>query len=218
MDFINKYFSLNKTFLFLAVVTAYAGILFLSNSLLINDTVFYNAYSEQLSYQRAMDLFHWLNRISWIGYIIIPFTLLLKIFIVSVVLYIGILMADLSVRLSFKSVWGIVLASEGIFVLAALLKFLWFFLFAGNYDMNDISFFYPLSLGNLFDPSDINKMWLAPLQIFNIFQLLYIILLSVGLSGIDGLSKSLAERSVLISYLPGLFIWVAFLMFLSLGK
>ena len=216
MELVEKYFRLNKTGLFLGLVIAHIALLLLSSSLLINDIVFYNTYSEQLTYDRAMELFQNLKEVSWIGYVIIPFTLFTKTLFVAIVIYSGLLLINIPEKVTFKNVWGIVIASEIIFLIASLIKFLWFYLFAGNYDLMDIGFFYPLSLGNLFSYTDVDKIWIVPLQTFNLFQAVYILMISYGLSRIDGLSHSHAERAVMISYLPGMFIWVAILMFLSL--
>ncbi|MCK7532174.1 MAG: hypothetical protein MZV63_14665 [Marinilabiliales bacterium] len=99
---------------------------------------------------------------------------------------------------------------------AGVVKFLWFFLFAGNYDLNDIAFFYPLSLINIFSQEEVSRLWITPLQTLNIFHLVYIMVLSHGLTISCKIEKRDADNIVLSSYLPGLVLWIAFIMFLTI--
>jgi hypothetical protein len=73
-------------------------------------------------------------------------------------------------------------------------------------------------LGNLFSQSEVDKIWIFPLQILNIFQIIYILLLSYGLYVQTGIQQAKAEKAVLVSYLPGLVIWVTLIMFLTIGS
>lgn len=218
MDILTHYFRLNKSCLFLAIVIANMLMMWLSKSTLINEVVFYNTYSEQLSYERSMELFEGLKKYSWIGYALIPVVLLIKFSLISIIIYSGIYFCDLHEKISLRKVFGVVIASEIVFLLASLAKFLWFCFFAGNYDLNDMNFFYPLSLGNLFSQSEVDKIWIFPLQILNIFQIIYILLLSYGLYVQTGIQQAKAEKAVLVSYLPGLVIWVTLIMFLTIGS
>ena len=114
------------------------------------------------------------------------------------------------------SVFKIVIASEIVFVCAGLFKFFWFFLFAGNYDLNDIGFFYPLSLINFYKSGEVHKLWIIPLQTVNMFNMVYIFLISYGLNKICDIKKSDSDKIVLFSYVPALVLWVALVMFLSI--
>jgi hypothetical protein len=93
---------------------------------------------------------------------------------------------------------------------------LWFIFFGGNYDMFDLSFFYPLSLINLFEISEVDTIWIYPLQIINLFQIIYILLISWALKNICKIGASLSEKIVLSSYLPALLIWIVLIMFITL--
>lgn len=218
MNLLIQYFRLNKYYLFLAIIIANMLLMWLSKSVLINEVVFYNTYSEQISYDRSMEIFEGMKRYSWIGYAATPLVFIIKFTLISIVIYIGIFLCDLHEKISFKKVFGIVVASEIVFFLASFIKFLWFCFFAGDYDLNDVNFFYPLSLINLFSRADLEKVWIFPLQILNLFQIVYLLLVSYGLYLQTGISRTKTEKAVLISYLPGLLIWVAFIMFLTIGS
>ncbi|MDO9341668.1 MAG: hypothetical protein Q7T72_14245, partial [Bacteroidales bacterium] len=189
MSLLLRYYSLNRLQLFIGIVLANLIIIWLSKSVLINEIVFYNTFSEQLTYDRSLKLFEDLKRISWISYAFTPIMLLIKFSLVSLVLYIGIVFCNIQDKVSLGSVFKIVIASEIVFVCAGFVKFLWFYLFAGNYDLNDLGFFYPLSLINFFKTAEVSRFWLFPLQTVNLFHLVYIISISYGLNKVYKIEK-----------------------------
>ena len=216
MTLLVSYFNLKRSQLFVFIILGNLILTWLSKSVLINEIVFYNAYSEQLTYDRARQLYEGFQNISWVSYILSPLILLIKFSLVSLVLYIGIILNNLQYKVSLGSVFKIVLASDIVFLLASLSKFLWFYLFAGNYNLNDISFFYPLSLINIFKADEIEKIWVYPLQTVNAFHLVYLLLLSYGLTNVCKMAKSDSDKIVLLSYLPGLILWVTLITFISI--
>jgi hypothetical protein len=216
MNLVVRYFSLTRLQLFIGIVLANLVIIWLSKSVLINEIVFYNTFSEQLTWDRSIKLFDDMQRFAWIGYAFTPVMLLIKFSLVSLVLYTGIVICNIQDKVSLGSVFKIVIASEIIFVCASLLKFLWFCFFAGNYDLNDLGFFYPLSLINFFKTSEVNKLWIFPLQTVNIFQVIYIISISYGLNKVCKVENPDSDKIVLLSYLPSLVIWMALIMFLTI--
>jgi hypothetical protein len=218
MNLIVRYYNLKGSRLFILIVVLNLIILFLSRAGLINEIVFYNTFSEQFTYDRSLKLFNDMKRFSWIGYVLSPVILLIKCSLVSIVIYIGIVFIDIRDKISLGSVLKVVIASEIIFIGASLVKFLWFYLFAGNYDLNDLGFFYPLSLINFFKAGDVSKLWIFPLQTVNLFQLVYIISISFGLNKVCQIGKSDSEKIVLVSYLPAMVLWVALIMFISIDS
>ena len=216
MNLLLRYYSLKRLHLFILIVLLNLIIIWLSKSILINETVFYNTYSEQLTYDRAIKLFERMKDISWISYAFTPLLLLIKFSLVSLVLYTGVVFCNLQGKISLGSVFKIVIASEIIFIIAGFFKFLWFYLFAGNYDLNDLGFFYPVSLINLFNRTEVSNLWRYPLQTVNMFHLLYILLLSYGFISLNRINRKESEKIVLLSYLPTLILWVALVMFISI--
>jgi hypothetical protein len=218
MNWLERYFSLNGIYHFVLITVCYLVLLWLSRNILINDLVIYNSYSEQLTYERALRLFEEMERLSWINYVAIPFVFLIKFILISIVLYIGIFFCSLNTSISFGSVFRTVIACEIVFVLAGMLKFLWFYFFVSDYNLNDINFFYPLSLINLFRISEIDKVWIYPLQSVNLFQVIYILLLSSGLCFTTKLRKTDSDKVVLLSYVPALLFWIVLIMFFSIDS
>ena len=216
MNLLYRYYHLKGIILFIGIVTLSIFIAMLSRLILINELVFYNTYSEQLTVERSLELFEYMEQVSWIGYAFIPVMLLLKFTLISTVIYTAVFFFNLSDKAAFGTVFKVVVASEIVFVIVGLIRFLWFFFFGGNYDLNDLSFFYPLSLINLFEISEVNKIWIYPLQIINLFQIIYILLISWALKNVCKIGDALSEKIVLSSYLPAMVIWIVLIMFITL--
>ena len=216
MNLLVRYYNLKGFHLFIGIILANLLLIWLSKTLLINEVVFYNAYSEQLTYDRAIKLFEDMKRFSWISYALTPILLLIKFSTISIVIYIGIVFNNVQSKISLVSVFKIVIASEIIFVSAGVIKFLWFYLFAGNYDLNDLSFFYPLSIINFFNRNEVAKIWIYPMQSINVFHFIYIMLISIGLNKIYLVEKSDSDKIVLLSYIPALVLWLVLIAFLTI--
>jgi hypothetical protein len=218
MSLLLRYFNLPRFQLLTGIILVNLILVWLSKTYLINEVVFYNAYSEYLTYDRALKLFEDFKSISWVGYAFTPVILLLKVSFISIVIYSGIILYNLKSKISLGEVFRIVIASEIIFVFAGLAKFLWFFLFAGNYDLTELGFFYPASLINFFRPNEVSRLWIYPMQMMNLFHIIYIILLAYGLNKVCSIDKADSEKVVLSSYLPALIFWITIIMFLTVDK
>lgn len=202
--------------LFLGIVALNLLIIMVSQLTLVNEIVFFNTYSDQLTYDNAMELFQKMRSYSWVTYAITPIVLILKFSAVSVLIFVGIFFSELHQEVTLGKVFKVVILSELIFIAASIVKLLWFIFFAGNYTLEDMSFFYPLSLINLFSRSEVATYWVYPLQTVNVFQVLYVLLLALGLSKISPLRKQIADRVVLITYIPAMAAWVTVVMFLTI--
>jgi hypothetical protein len=216
MNLLVRYYNLKGFHLLICIVLANLILIWLSRTLLINEVVFYNAYSEQLTYDRALKLFEDMKRVSWISYAVIPIILLIKFSFISLVIYTGVVFYNDQKKASLGSVFKIVMASDIVFVLVGIVKFIWFYLFAGNYDLNDMQFFYPLSLINFFNRLEISKIWVYPMQTVNLFHLIYILSISCGLNKVSLIEKSDSDKIVIFSYIPAVILWVVLIMFLTI--
>jgi hypothetical protein len=216
MNLLTKYFNLKGLYLLITIVLANLILIWLSKTFLINEVAFYNAFSSQLTYERSIQLFDEMKKLSWISYVIAPVILLLKFLIITFVIYTGAFFYNVQTRISLSSIFRIVIASELVFVIGGFIKFLWFYLFAGNYNLNDLGFFYPMSLINFFNKSELSKVWIYPFQTVNLFHIFYILFISYGLNKICSIEKSCSDKIVLSSYIPALVIWVALIIFLTI--
>jgi hypothetical protein len=213
---LERYLSIKRWKLFSGIVLVNMLFILLSQTALINEIVFFNTYSEQLTYERSMELFSMMKSYSWTSYLLCPLVLIIKFSVVSLVIYIGVFFCDMQKDITMCKVFTVVIACEAVFVLAAATKLMWFIFFAGNYTLNDMHFFYPLSLVNLFRQSEIAPYWIYPLQAVNLFQLAYVIMLSAGLAKLSSVKRDTTDRIVFITYLPAITLWVVFIVFLTM--
>ena len=218
MGIIATCFEIKRWKLFLGILGANLLMVSISQFILVDETVFFNTYSEQMTYDRSMELFSFMRSYSWVNYVLIPLIMLIKFLVLSLVIYIGVFFLDLQREISFGEVFTVVIASEIVFVAASLAKVIWFAFFAGNYTMNDLNFFYPLSLINLFHQADLAPYWIYPMQTANLFQLLYVFMLAYGLSRISSLGRNKTEKVILLTYVPAIAIWIVFVMFLTIDN
>jgi len=207
MRIAEEYFSIRWPVIFGIITALYLTLMLLSQSL-VNEIVYYNTFSEQLTYDRAAELYGILKKRFWLTYPLFPIILLIKVTSVSLVIYAGVLLSGFQRQIPLARVIRVVTSAEIIFVL-------WFCFFAGNYTLTDINFFYPASLINLFSRQEVDSLWIFPLQTMNLFHLFYILLLIYGLKVSGKLSGADSEKIVAGSYLPALFVWIAFIMFLN---
>ncbi len=216
MKILDGYFSLKKNELLLFIIAVNLMLVWLSKTVLINETVFFNTYSEQMTYERSMELFKKIRELSWISYLVTPLILIIKFSVLSLVVYIGFFISGFHKEVTLGMIFTIVVASEIVIVLASLTKFLWFAFFAGNYTLDEMNFFYPLSLINLFRQPEVAKYWIYPLQSVNLFQVAYILLLAIGLEKVSSVKREKADIIVLVTYGSAFILWIAFIMFITI--
>jgi len=103
-----------------------------------------------------------------------------------------------------------------IFLIPSIIKMAWF-TFKSDYTLEDVQYFLPGSMLNIFDPKLLEPWLIYPIQSLNIWELAFWIALAVGLKKyLDGdfyRSMSLVAGT----YGAGLVIWVVFVTFLTLN-
>jgi len=216
MKLLEGYFNLKRNELLLGIILVNLLLLWLSKNILVNETVFFNTYSEQMTYDRSMELFQRIRELSWATYLLYPLILIVKFSVLSLVIYTGFFLSNQQDEVTLGMIFTTVVASEVIIVIASLTKFLWFAFFAGNYTLNDMNFFYPLSLINLFRQNEVAAYWVYPLQSVNLFQVAYILMLAIGIGKVSSVKREKADIIILLTYGSALILWIAFIMFITI--
>ncbi|WP_291399529.1 hypothetical protein [Daejeonella sp.] len=182
---------------------------------LFTENVIYNSYAEQLSFDRIEEIIDEQNKYSWLGYLIIPLLQAIKFFLVACCLAAGALFFDL--KLKFGQAFKVALLADVVFIVPMLIKIFWFMVIKQDYTLQDLQMFSPLSVLNLMDTKNIGVLWLYPLQLLNVFELVYILLLGFWVYQFVAKSFEKGLNMVLSSYLPALFIWIVLVMFVTLN-
>ena len=185
-----------------------------SNFLFISDSLYFNAFAETLSYERIEVILAQARQWNWVTYILFPVLLFIKLSLTTLCLSLGCYFAQN--RFSFNLFLNVSLSAEIIFLLPVLIKLLWFLFIHTDYDLNDLSQFYPLSVLNLINVKTIPNYLLYPLQTLNLFEVAYWFLLAHGVADATGFSFKRSFELVMSSYGVGLVLWVVLVMFLTI--
>jgi len=174
-----------------------------------------NFYSTQLSYEQIEQILAGQKKWEWLGYLFIPIFYLLKLSLVTLCVYTGILLLNIK-NISWNKIFGVVVIADMIFLIPSIIKMAWF-TFKSDYTLEDVQYFLPGSMLNIFDPKLLEPWLIYPIQSLNIWELAFWIALAVGLKKyLDGdfyRSMSLVAGT----YGAGLVIWVVFVTFLTLN-
>ena len=115
---------------------------------------------------------------------------------------------------NYKHYFEILVKSEFIFLIPLAIKLFWFNIFHTSYTLQDLQYFSPLSVFSFFDPKEIDTWLVYPMQLFNVFELLYWLILAYLLKDVLGKGFKDSLGFVATTYGVGLFIWVVLVMFL----
>lgn len=180
------------------------------------DNLVYNSLSEQLTENQVKKILNLQEKWKWIGYVFVPVFILLKTIIISSVIYIGVFFFSKH-DVAFKRIWNSVIKVEFVFLLVPILKTVWFYFFQTHYTLEDVQFFYPLSALNITGYKGLEPWLLYPLQVLNLFEVAYIILLSHQIGKLTQTNADTGLKIVSYSYIPALLLWVVVVMFFTLN-
>ena len=211
----NTFFSFYKHLYFAVFCLIIIFLTYISKEFLVSEEMYYTTLGEQLSYDSIEKMLALQEKWQWVGYIVIPLIYLLKFSLIAMCLSIGAVLGNQKV--SFKKLFHIVMIAEAIFLLPAIIKIVWFMFIQTDYGLEDLQFFYPLSLLSIFDAGTVAQWWLYPLQLLNVFEVIYWFALAYGLHQV--LKKSVNDMLgfVLSTYGVGLLLWLVMVTFLSVS-
>ena len=180
------------------------------------DKLLYNSLAEKFTSEQITDFFTVQKKWQWLGFLFVPIFILLKISIISTIVYIGIFFFTIN-NTSYKRIWGCVIQAEFIFVSVQILKLAWFYFFQSSYNIQDIQYFMPLSALNIVGYHGLDAWLIYPLQVLNLFELAYIIYLSYQIGQLTATNTDNGLKIVGYSYVPALLLWVTVVMFFTLN-
>jgi len=209
-----------KKLLFLVVFTFIS--IFASSYLLKVDKIIISTLSEKFSYDQVIEILDFQKKWELLSYGIILLILLIKISLISSVLYIGTFFYS-KAKVTFKQLFNTVVKAEFVFLGVGVLKIVWFYFFQTNYTLEDLQYFYPLSALNIVGYQGLDAWFIYPLQVLNLFELAYWLLLSYFIGKLaftekdKGKPMDLGLKIVASSYGSALLLWVVVVMFFTLN-
>lgn len=152
---------------------------------------------------------------QWVGYVLAPVLLFLKLSIIAAILDIGVFFYNKEIK--YGKLFNIVVKAEYIFLLVIVVKTLWLYFVVKDYTFEEVQNFYPFSLLHLFGADGLDSWYLYPLQSLNLFEIAYWLVLAYFLGKALSVKIESAFKIVLSSYGVAFFIWVVAIMFLVLN-
>jgi hypothetical protein len=166
-------------------------------------------YSENLIYNIIDNS----KKINHISNFIYPIILFVKILLTSIIIYIGINIFEINIKL--KDCFKISLISEFIFSIYSVFKTLYLYIYP-PYNLIEIQNFNPFGVCSLLENDTIPKYLVYPLQQLNLFEVGYWLLLAYGIKTLGNIEFKKALKITSLSYGVGLAIWCIFIVFLQL--
>ena len=155
----------------------------------------------------------------WVSYVTTPVLIGIKVLLVAFCLNFVKIISEKLENVKFRDILFVVLIAEFVFVIAGFYKFFNFYLVETDYTLETLQTYYPLSLINYKEAISTEK-WLAyPLQLANVFELMYWGVLAWGIWQLAD-KKISYQRSlgyVALTYGVGLLFWVGVVCFLILS-
>ena len=155
----------------------------------------------------------------WVSYAVTPILIGIKVLLVAFCLNFVKIISEKLEQVKFRDILTVVLMAEFVFVIAGFYKFFNFYLIDTDYTLETLQTYYPLSLINFKEAISTEK-WLAyPLQLCNVFEMMYWGVLAWGIWQLAD-KKISYQRSlgyVALTYGIGLLFWVGVVCFLILS-
>ena len=155
----------------------------------------------------------------WVSYAITPVLIGIKVLLVAFCLNFVKIISEKLEDVQFRDILTVVLIAEFVFIIAGFYKFFNFYLIDTDYTLETLQTYYPLSLINYKEAISTEK-WLAyPLQLCNLFEVIYWGILAWGIWQLAD-KKISYQRSlgyVALTYGIGLLFWVGVVCFLILS-
>jgi len=205
-------FKLWEAYLLITALTLL--LIFFSSNVIINDNLLYDAY-EGLSFSQIEKMIDFNKEWSWIGYAITPIILILKYLAIASVLYGGIYLVFDEREFSFSLIIKSVILADVVFWIANASKMAYFY-YQSSYSLQDINYYFPLSLTQLFEADEVNTYLYYLLQSSNLFELVYWFVLAWIISRVADIDFDKSFNNVMLAYLPAFIIWVVFVTFISI--
>lgn len=200
--------------LLLAIIFLYILFFAVSDYFIFTKSYYYSALSNQFAIARIDKILKEQENQKILFYILPPILLCIKLILISSIIFIG---TDLigNEGIGLKNCFRIVLIAEIVPILFAFVK-ISYFLIIPPQSLDDVRFFFPLSLIQVFNAKQIPSYLIYPLQLIGFFEIGYWVLLVIGINHFikKGLKKSFLV--LITTYGSALILWILLIAFLQL--
>lgn len=205
--------------LFLILIFFYSLLTFLDKTYITTDSKIFDFLAKDYPSSVVQNYMESQKKWWWVSYAITPIMIGIKVLLVAFCLNFVKIISEKLEDVKFRDILTVVLIAEFVFIIAGFYKFFNFYLIDTDYTLETLQTYYPLSLINYKEAISTEK-WLAyPLQLANVFELMYWGVLAWGIWQLAE-KKFSYQRSlgyVALTYGIGLLFWVGVVCFLILS-
>ena len=186
------------------------------NYIILSESFISQWYEGIITQMQIQEAISFLKKWEWTMILINIIIVFIKILSVSGCIYIGILFF-LNKEYTYKISFNIALKAEIVFVFFVIIRLLWLRFVNIPESLEEINIC-PLSLMQFFDIAKIEPWLLYPLNTFNVFEVLYVWMLSSLMAVALQVKFRKAFEIVFVSYGAGLLLLIVTQMFLILNN
>lgn len=183
------------------------------NEFILTNEYFQNALENQLTDDQIVTISDMSKKMAWLDHSIAILSYLLKIVVISSILYLVIILNEKTA--SFSDIIFIVSESFTIFLFPILIKILFLTFSVDTISPDELRFSSFGSLLNFFDASDMENWLKVILASINIWEAIFMVFLAIQLKEYFDNNFKKSMNNVIISYGGGLLTWVIFAAFLA---
>ena len=209
----------NNFYIFLIVLFAHIFILYFTSYFLEINSKIIDFLAKDYPSSVVQNYIESQKKWWWVSYAVTPVLIGIKVLLVAFCLNFVKIISEKLEDVKFRDILTVVLIAEFVFIIAGFYKFFNFYLIDTDYTLETLQTYYPLSLINYKEAISTEK-WLAyPLQLLNVFELMYWGVLAWGIWQLAD-KKISYQRSlgyVALTYGIGLLFWVGVVCFLILS-
>ena len=210
---------MKKLSLFILIILLYSLLTFLDKTFITTTSKIFDFLSKDYPSSVVQNYMESQKKWWWVSYVTTPVLIGIKVLLVAFCLNFVKIISEKLEDVQFRDILTVVLIAEFVFIIAGFYKFFNFYLIDTDYTLETLQTYYPLSLINYKEAISTEK-WLAyPLQLANVFELMYWGVLAWGIWQLAD-KKISYQRSlgyVALTYGVGLLFWVGVVCFLILS-
>ena len=190
--------------LFLLLVLANLTLAWFYNQHVLTREVFHNIFAERLEASRIDEYFDFTRKLSIWGYIMQPFFLMIQITFFALLLQTPLVL--MLIEIPFAKIFRLIAIASVASTLASAMQLLRLSFFDAHEISSNVLDLMPFSLAGFIDPSEYPKSALFVLGKFNLFEVLWSLILYKGLATTGQIKKE--QAAILVTLF-----WLALLLF-----
>ena len=184
---------------------------YIINHLIITGSIFKESVTERLSTGRAEEVIINRYKYEWVRYLLTPILKFIPIITISLIILTGAYLNNYKVK--FVKILKLVTILNAIQLLPGIIRIVWFNN-SNNFTLEEFQNFSPYSLLYYLNKDNFQVWLYYPLSLVNILEILYWVLLTIGIKKIFKIRLSKAICLFFQTYFIALLLWVTFVTFI----